>query len=151
MLEVEMTDDIRRYKSKAMGNFTTRQAAYVFIGVVLGALVAFLLPFPITLRVMIAFLIATPFIVCGFITIDGCTFEVILIKWLYSNVLTPPQRKVKQKNIWRKEDKAYEERRKAYFLRKLPEDKKKQYLKMLENEKNRVVVESTKPEYKIYR
>lgn len=146
-----MTDDIRRYKAKAMGNFSLRQAAFIFAGVLLGGLFAVLIPLPLSIRLIFALVIATPPIICGFITLDGCPFEVILIKWVYSNILTPSQRMVKQDNVWRREDKAYEERKKSYYLRKLPEDKKKKYLKMLEDEKNKNVVESSKPQYKIYR
>ena len=151
MLEVEMTDDIRKYKAKALGRFTLRQTAYVAIGLVVGIIVALLVPLPITLRLTFGLIIVVPFALCGFVTIGGCTFEVILIKWVYSHILTPQKRKVIIKNPYREEYKDYEERRKQYYLKNLPEDKKKRYQEMLEHEKKRIVKESDKPQYRIYR
>ncbi len=102
MIEVEMTDDIRKYETKSIGPFTTRQAVCLIIGVVLGAPLAILIPVDIVYKIVLFCVgAALPFI-CGFIKMDGAHAEVVLIRMAYKLFITPTKRKYKLENSFRK-------------------------------------------------
>ena len=102
MIEIEIPKDIRKYESKLIGPFTTRQAV-CFVG---GAVIAV----PVfnicrqmgafDLGSLLAICIFLPFILCGWVKVYGMTFEQFFQTFLYSEYLAPKKRKYITENIW---------------------------------------------------
>lgn len=102
MIEIEIPKDIRKYESKLIGPFTTRQAV-CFVG---GAVIAV----PVfnicrqmgafDLGSLLAICIFLPFILCGWVKVYGMTFEQFFQTFLYSEYLAPKKRKYQTENIW---------------------------------------------------
>lgn len=147
MIDVEMTDDVRKYETKpVLKIFTIRQGICVGAGVGVGLLIGSLLPIKdITFKLIAIALIAIPIAMCGFVQLNGNYFEFVLLRFIYLKFLTPQKRKNKQKNLVKlkiQEIRKVEENEK---LKNLTQSQKKNYYK-----KKNAVKYSSKPEYKIY-
>ena len=93
MLQVEMTEDIRKYDTKFLGPFTKRQTICVFLSLI-SLPIGFLIPFSEpAYRIVAICLLAAPIAMCGWVKMDGTYLEVLFIRYLYLTVLTPPKRK----------------------------------------------------------
>jgi hypothetical protein len=148
MITVEMTDDIRQYETKFLGPFTLRQTICVGLGAAIAIPIALLLPFEdISNKLFVAFFIAMPFILCGWIKPAGMHFEVFSMRILYSSVLTPKKRRVRAQNSYRKAYEKILKKEEQARLKKMPEAQRKRYLK---NKKNNTIVRSSKKKYRIY-
>jgi hypothetical protein len=149
MIDVEMSDDIRKYETKTFGPFTTRQIACIGIGAAFAIPVGMLLPIEdISNRILVIAVLLMPFILCGYVKMDGTNFEVIALRWLYLYVLTPAKRKLVQPNVYKEKvaaDKAKDEQIK---LSKLPDKERRAYLNA---KKKKIVQYSQRKEFKIYR
>lgn len=145
MIRVQMSDDIRKYEPKLVGPFSTRQLVAVVVASVFFLIAFVLLPkMDVTIRCLLALLIASPAACCGFVKMQGKPFEVIVIKIIYLFFLTPAKRKNRTEHEYRKEFykiKHEDELRKVAALtpsqRKTYEKKKKEitYGKTKENRK----------------
>ena len=102
MIEVEMSDDIRKYDTNFIGSFSKRQCISLGLGCLLAIPIALALPLSMDNKVFIGFAIALPIILCGWIKMDGMPFEVFIIRYIYRMILTPRKRKYKSKNAYRK-------------------------------------------------
>ena len=151
MIEVEMMDDIRKFKSKAVGPFTLRQAVCIIIGVLIGAPIAMLVDTTWDNRVFIAVLVSMPIILSGFISIDGCYFEVFILRFMYMKFMTPQKRKTVQKHPYRQYYEKFEKEKQQKMMLAMSPKKQKAYQKMLDDQKKHVIKPSSNPEYKLYK
>lgn len=150
MIEVEMTDDIRKYETKTVGPFTTRQLICIIIGAAYSIPIGLLLPVSTDNKVLIIILLMLPAFACGFVKMDGMHFETLAARMLYMYVLTPAHRKYVSPCSFRVEMENRDKRRLRRRLAKMSPGKRKRYLKA-HDPKNRTIQyynDSTK--YKIY-
>ena len=148
MVEVEMSDDIRKFENKVVGGLTKRQLISVAIGVGLGAPLGIFVPGGITVKVLLVAFVALPALLCGWVKMDGMPLEILAIRAVYSNILCPRKRKLKSVNPWRKALTKYEKNLENHKLSKMSPQKRAAYLK---RKKNRAVTYSMKKQYKVYR
>lgn len=147
MVQVEMSDDIRKYQTKSIGPFTTRQAVWLFIGILIGALCAIPLPLSWDNKIIIGGFTACPIAFCGFKKMDGVNFEIFVIRYIYYKFLTPRKRKKKTRNSYKESLNQIRERKEKMKLRKMTPKQQKEYLK---NKKNPKIEYSRKKAHKIY-
>ena len=95
MVEVEMSEDIRKFENKLVGGLTKRQLISVAIGVGLGAPLGIFVPGDITIKVLLVALVALPALLCGWVKLDGMPLEILAVRAVYSNILCPRKRKLK--------------------------------------------------------
>lgn len=95
MIEVKMTDDIRKRDTKAVGPFSFRQIVCIIIGASYAVPIAVAIPADITVKILIGLVLASPAALCGFIRLNREPFEIVLIRWVYKHLLTPCKRKTK--------------------------------------------------------
>ena len=147
MIKVQMTDDIRKYETKIIGPFTGRQATCVGIGLVVGFVIASLIPTTWDNKLVIALFLAMPIWICGWIKVSDTPLEIFIIRIIYTFVLTPTKRKYKVKH-WLKEDiEKYDKKVEKARLSKMSSSEQKKY----KNKKaNKVIKYSKKKEYKVY-
>lgn len=147
MIDVEMSDDIRKYEIKTMGPFTTRQLVCIIIAVILGAPI-FFFDFTIDTKIIVASILAIPPLLCGWIKIDGATFEVIAMRYIYLKFLTPAKRKFISKNSYREKLDVMKKQEEQQMLQTLPPAQQKRYLK---NKEKKLVKYSNNKACKVYR
>lgn len=148
MIDVEMSTDIRKYETKTVGPFTTRQTVCIAIGVVCALPFLLFLHCDWTTRIMIALFAMTPAFLCGWVKLNGTYFEVVAIRFVYKNYLTPQKRKHKVNNVYREMYKKMKKEDEDRMLAALPKGQQKKYLK---NKENHLVKYSDKAEFKVYR
>ena len=149
MIEVEMTDDIRKFETKTIGPFTTRQVICILIGVAYALPIGLAIPTTMDNKIFIAILLAMPAVMCGFVKIDGMPFEALVARMLYTYVLTPPHRKYIVPCSFRKDMEARDKRILKRNLAKLTPEQRKEYEKT-HNPNSRVIHYSEKKQNKIY-
>lgn len=147
MINVMMTDDIRKYETKQFGPFTTRQMVCVMLGLAIGIPIGFAVPTSISNRVLIMAILATPIIAAGYVKMDGMKFEVIICRFIYAMLLTPKKRKYKSENTYRIKLDRINAARERKMLKGMSEAKRKRYI---ERKKKHIVKYSSKRAYKIY-
>ena len=85
MLEIQMSKDIKTFEPTIVGPFTLRQIIWISIGTVLAMPAFFLMPGEITVRILIATLIAAPLIMCGWVKVQGMYLDrYLMIIFVYS-------------------------------------------------------------------
>lgn len=149
MIEVEMTDDIRKYETKTVGPFTTRQVISIVIGAAYSIPIGLLIPVSMDNKIFIMIMLAVPAFLCGFIKMDGMPFEALAARMLYMYVLTPTHRKYDTPCSFRKDMEAREKRILKRNLARLTPEQRKIYEKK-HDPKNRVIRYSEKAKYKVY-
>lgn len=149
MINVEMTDDIRKYKVKSFGPFSAREAVFLTIGCLYSFPIAAMWPTTLENKVLIFAILAAPVAMCGFTKMSGGTAEVIALRFLYLYLLTPARRKYKAINTFRADMNAYKNGLEKLKISSLTPKQQKAYLKKKEAAKK--VRYSNKKEYKVYR
>ena len=147
MITMEMSDDIRKYDTKTIGPFTTRQVVSIGIGLAYSVPIAIVTNLDVGNKVLLVCLLALPAICCGYVTMDGAPFEVIACRFLYWFLLTPRKRKMKSKNKYRELYEQMETRAENQKLARMTKSQRKLYLK---RKNNKTVVYSKKEVNKVY-
>ncbi len=86
MLELRMSKDIKTYEPNTLGPFTFRQIVWMTIGTVISVPLFFNLPGQVATRILICTLIAAPFIMCGWIKVQGMYLDAylkIVLKYIF--------------------------------------------------------------------
>lgn len=143
-IQVEASKDIREYSISNIGPFDTRQVVCIGISLLYSVPVAVLLPTSTDNKILIGLILALPVAACGFVKLDGCYFETLLLRLLYLYVLTPSKRKTVIDNPYKKELLKMNSEEEKKKLDHLSRRKKKKYEKM------KHTVRYSK-EYKVYR
>ena len=74
MIDVEMSDDIRKYETKSIGMFTPRQFACIVLGLVVALPIGLILPIQdVWNKIIVIILLALPIWLCGY-KINGTNF-----------------------------------------------------------------------------
>lgn len=146
MIQVEMTDDIRRFQTKFMGPFTKRQLICLIIGGLCAVPVLTLLDIEIKKRAFVALFFAMPAIICGFAKFDGVNPEVLALRCIYRMLY--PRRVFKNENEYRPYLKQIKKERENNMISQMSKRERKSYLKL--KSKGRVKY-SQKREYKLYK
>lgn len=151
MIEVQMTDDIRKFEPKTIGPFTTRQVICFLIAAVISIPIAFLTDLAIDNKIILVLVLGIPIAACGYVKMDGAYFEVLSIRLIYFWFLTPKKRIYKRNNRYKEYIKALEKKEKDAKFAKLTESQKKAYRKYEQNKKKKKDIKySNKKELKIY-
>ncbi len=152
-LTVQMTDDIRKYETKAIGPFTMRQAICLSLGVLFSLPVGILVDTTIDNKILIMSIIVAPFLASGYIKVDGMRFEILIIRYIYRSVLTPRKRKYKTQNVFREEIARIEEEEYKESLKQMTKKERKKAEKEhdAKTAKTKKITYSTKAKYKVYR
>lgn len=149
MIEVEMAEDVRKTKTKAVGRFTVRQFVCIIIAASYSIPIAFIIPGDIIIRLLAGFFPAMPVVMCGWIKFNKQPFEIVLMRYIYKHFLTPTMRKAKRDNPYKTAlGKAKREEEKEAFRAMSP---KKKELYMKKKRKGKQVKYSGKKELRIYR
>lgn len=148
MINVEMTDDIRKFETKTTGPFTTRQLICIGIACLYSFPIALSIPTSLSNKLLIGFIIAMPVVLCGYIKMDGAYFEVLALRILYLKFLAPKKRKYIAPNSFREEMKMFEKRKESQLMAKMTSSQRKKYIKSKEQKS---ITYSKKREYKVYR
>ena len=148
MIDVEMSDDIRKYETKTKGMFTTRQVVCIVIGLAVALPIGLLLPFKDFWNKILAIVfIALPFWFCGH-KVNGVNLEVLALRFIYLKYLTPAKRRVIQKNWFHESMNEYNRYLEKIKILKLNKSQRSEYEKM--NKKGNIKY-SIRKEYKVYK
>lgn len=102
MIEIPMTDDIRKYQPKILGPFTLRQLVCAILsGVVAIPVFALTKNMTIDNRILVVAFSALPVLACGWIKMDGLPLEKLLFRLIYFYMLAPKKRKYKTVNTYK--------------------------------------------------
>ena len=148
-VDVEMTDDIRKYDTKSFGPFTTRQVVCIAVGLAYSIPIAILAPLSFSDSIVLMLALAAPAIIAGYVKMNGCPFEVLVIRMAYWYFLTPRKRKYKAPNTYREALNLVEAKNKRRKLKNMTEAERKKYMEKEEKKKN--VVYSRKKSLKVYK
>ena len=146
-VEVQMTEDVRKFDAKVIGPFNKRQMMCVMAGAVV-ALPAIIFPKDIMLKFVLTLFTAGPVAACGWIKYHGMYLEVMICRMIYLFFLTPQNRKYKIKNTYRESLNAVIKQEEKEKIKNLTSKERKEYYKNLKNNK---VIYSKTPEYKVFR
>lgn len=149
MVEVEMSDDIRKYETKTAGPFTTRQLVFLVIAFIYALPIAIMVPIAIEYKILVAILLATPCILCGYVKMDGVNFEILVLRMIYLYFLTPAKRKQIVKNPFREELKKIKKQEEDKKIAAMTAKQRKKYIK--EQKKKKQVHYSKNAALKIYK
>lgn len=116
MIEVPMTDDIRKYQPKVLGPFSLRQLVCVILAMAAAIPLWKVIPFELSDKVLVLCIIVLPILACGRAKMDGLPFEKLIFRILYFYLLVPRKRKYKTENTYKQ----------ALLKRKKPKKKKAQ-------------------------
>lgn len=91
MVESPIPQDILKYKTKFVSNFSLRETIFLALGGIAGATAffTFLSSFSLRPRILLTALCATPFFVFGFFKIVEQPLEKVLVEIIIDNFLTP--------------------------------------------------------------
>ena len=149
-VNVQMSDDIRKYETKTVGPFTTRQLVCILIAFAYSIPIGILLPISISNKILVITFLAAPVILCGYVKMDGTNFETLVIRYIYTHFLTPPKRKYISPISFREQMTQQEERLKKERIKKMSPEKKKAFLEKEKKKKKKIVTYSDKAQFKIY-
>lgn len=101
MIEIEITKDIRKYESKLVGPFTTRQTICAAIACVIAYIVFRALEFlAIDIRLFVITIFISPLLFLGWIKPYGMKFEQFISTAFASTFIAPRIRKYKTINAF---------------------------------------------------
>ena len=151
MIEVEMTDDIRKFETKFLGPFTMRQTICTVVACLYTIPIAIALPMELENKLLVAMLLAAPVIGCGYIKQDGMHLEVLAMRVLYMYFLTPGKRKCKAVNNYKESLKDVKKQNEKEYISSLSMKEQKKYQKQKEKAKKKGVNYKSKQGIKVYR
>lgn len=106
MVEANVPDDIRKYQTKVFGPFTQRQMVSTGIAILVLTPIAIILScigINIGISILVAAIPAFPVMLCGFVKINNTNAEVVLLRIIYTKILTPALRKnIKESDLYKK-------------------------------------------------
>lgn len=115
MIEIEIPQDIRKYKTKLVGPFTGRNIIGLVIGLALGGLAMTLCKaLPGDMKYFIMLVAALPGICIGWISFHSIPFERFVGIFIKNTFLMPKVLKYQTKNIYNVQEKLGKEKKKSY-------------------------------------
>ena len=132
MVEVEMNEDIRKYETKLIGQFTSRQVKGSALGIIFGVILMFISSgilgiSDIEIKIAIALIGALPFFMCGFGKMYGLPYEIYFSRFIY-RLICPRVRKYKS-TTYRDELRKIRKEKEREKLNGMSKKEQKQYQK----------------------
>ena len=126
-VEREIPKDINKYEAKFVGPFTARQTVCIVPAVVLGVGAGLLFKdlLPRDACIVIGVLLASPWLLCGWVKLGGLPFEKFIQTAFISTVLAPKHRVYKTENIY---EKAFKDKELPTKIKKQKEKKAQNYI-----------------------
>ncbi len=149
MIEVQMTDDVRKIDPKVVGRYTKRQIICLLIAATYAVPIAINLPLELVPKLAIGTTLAAPVVLCGWIKVNKEPFEIVAVRYIYKKFLTPQKRKVKILNPYKDALKKVRKDTEKEMVKKMSPQKRKEYEKA--KKKGKMVTYSTKKDLKMYR
>ena len=85
MITIKMSKDIKKQKSKLFWGLTARQLLFTVLAVLIAIVVNCILDLNDTVKAVLVISTSIPFLLCGWISINGLTFEKFAVIWLRNN------------------------------------------------------------------
>ena len=85
MITIKMSKDIKKQKSKLFWGLTARQLLFTVIAILIAIVVNCILNLNDEVKAVLVISTSIPFLLCGWISINGLTFEKFVIIWLRNN------------------------------------------------------------------
>ena len=85
MITIKMSKDIRKQKSKMFWGLTGRQLIFTALAILIAIVVNCVLDLNDTLKAVLVVSFSVPFLLMGWISINGLTFEKFAIIWIRNN------------------------------------------------------------------
>ena len=147
-IEVQMSEDIRKYETKVFGPFDKRKLISMVIGAAYSIPLAIVFPGDITVKIFAFATAMSPAFACGYINYAGMKFERLFFRWLYLKILAPNKRKYKTVNSFREIEKQLKKEQEKELMEKMSKKELKKYLKA--KNKPKQVKYSKLAQFKIY-
>ena len=128
MIEVPMTEDIRKYQPRVLGPFNLRQIVCMVIAAILAIPLWKLIEMEMDDKIFLIVMVLLPVVACGWVQMDGLPFEKLLFRMIYYYMLTPKKRKYVTENTYKT----------AYNKRNSKPDQKKKKIKITYSNKNKI-------------
>ena len=101
MIEVPMTEDVRKYQPRVLGPFNLRQLVCIVLAASLALPLWGLFDLETDDKILVMAIILFPIIACGWVKMDGLPFEKLLFRMIYYSILTPKKRKYVTENTYK--------------------------------------------------
>ena len=85
MITIKMSKDIRKQKSKLFWVLTGRQLIFTALAILIALAVNCILDLNDTVKAVLVISTSIPFLLCGWININGLTFEKFAAVWIRNN------------------------------------------------------------------
>ena len=85
MITIKLSKDIRKQKSKLFWGLTGRQMIFTVIAIFIAIVVNCVLDLNDTVKAVLVISFSVPFLLMGWISINGLTFEKFAIIWIRNN------------------------------------------------------------------
>ena len=85
MITIKMSKDIKKQKSKLFWGLTGRQMIFTVLAIFIAIVVNCILDLNDTLSAVLVISTSIPFLLCGWININGLTFEKFAAVWFRNN------------------------------------------------------------------
>ena len=85
MITIKMSKDIKKQKSKMFWGLTGRQLIFTVLAILIAIVVNCVLDLNDTVKAVLVISTSIPFLLCGWININGLTFEKFAAIWIRNN------------------------------------------------------------------
>ena len=85
MITIKMSKDIRKQKSKLFWGLTGRQMIFTVIAIFIAIVVNCVLDLNDTIKAVLVISTSIPFLLCGWVQLNGLSFEKFAVIWLRNN------------------------------------------------------------------
>ena len=85
MITIKMSKDIKKQKSKMFWGLTGRQMIFTVLAIFIAIIVNCVLDLNEEVKAVLVISTSIPFLLCGWININGLTFEKFAVIWLRNN------------------------------------------------------------------
>lgn len=85
MITIKMSKDIKKQKSKLFWGLTGRQMIFTVLAIFIALIVNCVLELNDTVKAVLVISTSIPFLLCGWISINGLTFEKFAAVWIRNN------------------------------------------------------------------
>lgn len=85
MITIKMSKDIKKQQSKMFWGLTGRQLFFTVLAIFIAIVVNSILDLNDTVKAVLVISTSIPFLLCGWITINGLTFEKFAVVWIRNN------------------------------------------------------------------
>ena len=85
MITIKMSKDIKKQKSKLFWGLTGRQMIFTVLAIFIAIVVNCILDLNDTVKAVLVISTSIPFLLCGWVQLNGLSFEKFAVIWLRNN------------------------------------------------------------------